>query len=176
MARRHVLLFIFFSGFYARAEFPRDWFGHWRGVVTMTTAESREQQEFAMNLEIAPIAKSKNIKWHIQYEGEPVRQYVLRPVPKYKDTYVLDEKNGILIGHYFLGGVLQSAFTVNGRLFKMELRLEQDGHIKQTGVVYELQAPINSGGGNVPPVQSFKLYSCDEALLERVNQPVEKIR
>jgi hypothetical protein len=149
----------------AQAGFPEDWFGRWTGQVEFVSL-GQEGRAFSMMLEIRPIPNSDHLSWRIQYEGEPVRNYEMIPTDPASGHYLLDEKNGILIDHYFINGALHSMFVINGKSFETRLELV-NGKLSDRTVSYDVTSPRASGGQELPTVHSFAFRSCQSALLTR---------
>lgn len=102
-----------------------EWHGQWRGTLTIAGAA----QTIPMGLDIEPIEGRDALAWRIIYgEGSSrqVRDYELLPGDA-PGRFVIDEKNGILLDARLEGGVLVSAFEVQGNTLvaRYELRGEE---------------------------------------------------
>jgi hypothetical protein len=140
---------------------------------------------FSMQLRIAPAETPDRLTWEITYESDAggpaakqVRPYELLAVDAAAGRFAIDEKNGIVIDAGLAGGrTLSSHFEVQNVMITASYRLEPAADQPATSpadrIVVELHTflvdePRTSGGGNTPPVKSWRLASVQRAELQRV--------
>jgi hypothetical protein len=158
-----LLLALVLSSTSAYAEpIPASWHGTWKGILEYRLG-GQPAVRSSMTLIIEPVS-SDTLRWAIQYEGQPVRDYAMKH--QQGGHYIVDEKNGILIDHVFVDGVLYSQFEVMGRRFTIEHRLVE-GKIVESGNTFQIEGARESGGQTVPEVRSYPLVSYQRAVLTR---------
>lgn len=166
------LLFLLFSltaG--AQPTFPGSFTGHWQGEIIWHRPGTPEPRKFKMQLLIAPVDTANHYTWKIIYgdKGEDTRPYELKPVDAQKGHWVVDEKNGILLDQYFIGGKLHSVFSVGGSTIVNSYWLEGENlHVEF--VSYPAKAVRISGAGTeeTPTVESYGVRSYQKGILTRV--------
>jgi hypothetical protein len=102
---------------------PVEWHGRWTGTLKITPVAG-EAQETPMEMVIEPLKDSKNYRWRIVYGKGPAREYELIPQEK-ANHFVIDEKNGLLIDAWLIGGTVHSFFQVAESM--IPVRYERNG-------------------------------------------------
>lgn len=141
-----------------------EWVGKWEGTVTALSG-SRGRQALKKTLEVSP--SQEGISWKITYEGEPTRDYVLKPVEGQSGRFILDEKNSILLEMQLVDDTFYSAFQINGRIFVMTTRKSGD-EIIEDSPAFDLASASRSGSDFSGPVFAFPLSSIQRSILKRV--------
>lgn len=143
---------------------PERWNGVWRGSLTLNPPLKNFPATSPMELRIAPHEKEKgHWSWAIAYSGQPERGYELVAVPEKPGTFVMDEKNGILLDATLDGAELLSAFEVGGRLLLTRYTLTA------SGIHYQTQT-FQRGELGPHQVASWKATSTQTALLKRAKR------
>jgi hypothetical protein len=138
---------------------PKAWHGVWRGSLTLRPPLKNFPETLAMELRITP--KEKNTwSWTLAYSGQPERLYELQAVADKPGTFVLDEKNGILLDAVLENNELLTAFEVEGRLLLTRYTLVA------SGIQYETQT-FQRGELSPQKVASWKSQRLQSALLKR---------
>ena len=115
-----------------------------------------------MELKIA--AKDKGRwSWTIVYSGQPERAYELVAVPDSPGSFVLDERNGILLDVRLENNELLSAFEVGGRLLLTRYTLQAE----LSSLRYQPQT-FQKGEMGPQKVASWKTTTLQSATLKRV--------
>lgn len=102
-------------------DFPKSWLGAYSG--TMYILKSNNVDTVDVKFEFLETQNQKRWTYRMTYKspkyGDIVKDYeLIKPDSLKEDTYLLDEKNGILIEEIILGNTLYSSFSVSGyRLF-----------------------------------------------------------
>ena len=101
---------------------PPEWFGHWKGQVTIYGGRNAsDQPSFDMELIVEPTEVPGTNRWTLLYQGaagRSERNYVLICKDATRGEFVIDEKNGIVLQAGLLGDVLSSHFvTQNQRIW-----------------------------------------------------------
>ncbi len=112
----------------AAAAGPADWTGTWKGTCRLTPPH-QGIAEFPMTLTIGATAKPDALRWMLVYETgtRDVRDYELLAVDAAAGTYVIDEKNGLLLDAAFSDGVLYAPFTIGKVLITATYRVDESG-------------------------------------------------
>ncbi len=110
-----------------------------------------------MELRITP--KENDIwSWVLAYSGQPERLYELKAVTDKPGTFILDEKNGILLDAVLENSELLTAFEVEGRLLLTRYTLVT------SGIHYETRT-FQRGELGPHKIASWKSQSLQNALL-----------
>jgi len=166
------LLFLFTLS--ARAqEFPKQFTGNWKGELLWYQVGKKEPQKVAMELHIHPADTINQYTWQLAYgkPGEDMRPYILKPVDTAKGHWVIDERNGIVLDQYWIGGKFCSAFTVKTSTITDCYWIE--GGKMHIEFITTAAKPINTTGGStkdIPPVDSYAVKSYQKAILTRVKK------
>ena len=150
-------------------EFPRDFSGHWKGVLMWYPAD-KPVQSVDMQLIIQPLDTPGRYSWRMVYgkPGEDERPYTLQPVDSAKGHWVVDEHNGILLDGFWRGNRFTSVFSVQGTVITEVMWLENDA--LQVEFISHGEAPVRESGGNgpeIPKARSFQLRGYQRAMLYR---------
>ena len=150
--------------------FPADFTGHWEGELQWFRAGSKGPQKVKMQLVIQPTDSLGVYSWQLVYGsgGTDNRSYSIRLADTARGHWVVDEKNGIFLDHYWLGGRLSTAFTVQQTTI---VNTYYRAGKKLAVEFYSLSAqPARQSGGtsaDVPPVASYALKGFQKALLKK---------
>ncbi len=118
---RAIITFFFiltyFSNAFSQDEFPESWLGTYRGNMHILRANSDKTDTVDVTFEF--LATKHPLKWtyRMTYKspkyGDMVKDYeLIKPDSLAKDSYLLDEKDGIFIEVVVMGNTLYSAFSV----------------------------------------------------------------
>lgn len=162
--------FLFFFSSFAQTSFPKDFLGHWEGTLNWYQAGKKTPQQVKMQLIIKPTDSASAYTWQIIYgnKGEDNRPYLLRPVDTAKGHWQVDERNGIVLDQYFIGGRFTSAFTVQTTTIVDSYWREGKNLIAE---FYGLTVkPVNTTGNGTedsPKVDSYGTKSYQRAVMKR---------
>lgn len=162
--------FLFSLCSFAQSSFPKDFVGHWEGTLHWYRAGNGTPQKVKMQLIIKPADSANTYTWQIIYgdKGEDNRPYVLKPVDTAKGHWQVDERNGIVLDQYFIGGRFTSAFTVQTTTIVDSYWREGKNVIAE---FYGLTAkPVNTTGNDTedsPKVDSYGTKSYQRAVMKR---------
>ena len=154
--------------------FPASWVGRWKGDVEVLGTNG-DAPKFTKELVIAPTEAADRFTWTIIYEGASGRQerpYTLVVKDAAAGLYEIDEKNGIVLPSRMLGGVMHTAFTVQGARITTREEVVGAGTSDER-MLFELATfsddqPIKTGGGDAPEVLGWRPTSVQRATLRRV--------
>ncbi|MEM6298482.1 MAG: hypothetical protein AAF740_07330 [Bacteroidota bacterium] len=109
------------------AEFPEDYFGIYKGILTINQA-SGEVQEIPMEFHLLATDTAQRFVYKLVYNGQP-RNYMLIEKDAEKGIYTVDENNGIILPSRYIDRTLYSYFQVgesflNSRLSFSKKKLE----------------------------------------------------
>ena len=154
------------------ADFPADFVGVWQGEVTVYNAGGKQQQA-AMELRIAAIDDS-TYTYEILYgqDTTQTRRYIIKRGAEGPHHWVCDERNGIFLDGYHVGGLYQSVFTVMGSTLVGSLAHRGD-FLEYTFQTFAAEPVRASGGANdadqeVPEVKSYGVKAVNRAELHRL--------
>jgi hypothetical protein len=146
------------------AQFPADWVGRYEGPLEIT--RPGEPMVVPMTIEIAPTDSADRWHWHIQYEGQPVREYML--VRQQDGSWMIDEQNSIVLPLAVRGNRAFSAFSVSGSLLVATYTRTARG-LDFEVITLPAEAAATSGGeGPVPTVGIFPQMGYQRGELARV--------
>lgn len=165
--------FLFLSLFtFAQTTFPKDFIGHWEGTLNWYQTGKKTPQKVKMQLIIKPADSANTYTWQIIYgdKGEDNRPYILKPVDTAKGHWQVDERNGIVLDQYFIGGRFTSAFTVQTTTIVDAYWREGKNLIAE---FYSMTAkPVNTSGEGTddsPKVDSYGTKSYQRAVMKKKN-------
>lgn len=150
-------------------EFPGSFVGCWEGALLWYQA-GKEPRKVPMQLVVQPSDSAGQFTWRMVYgeQGADNRPYLLKPVDTARGHWVIDERNGIVLDQYWIGGRLTGAFTVQGTTIISSYGLQG------AELVVEFQsmgsAPIHTTGGgaaDIPPVDSYAVKGYQRAVLKK---------
>ena len=149
-------------------EFPDGWLGRWEGKLLIKTAS--QSNEIDMTLEIQSIS-DKTWQWSIIYgtgSSKIEKQYELISVSPEKGTYILDEKNTIVLDMLFRNNTFFSVFSVAPNLVFAEYRMENRKIYFQV-ISSDINNPNVTGseGDNSAIVNSYVIHNTQTAVLEK---------
>lgn len=148
------------------ADFPADWVGRYEGPLEIT--RPGEPLIVPMSIEIAPTDSDTQWHWRIQYEGQPVREYLLVRQPD--DTWKIDEQNSIALPLAVRGNHAISAFSVGGSLLVATYTRTAAGLGFEITTLPVESAATSGGEGATPEVGIFPLMGYQHGELLRVEQ------
>ena len=101
---------------------PDAFLGHWQGTLRITPVQDKTGNtpqpkggEVPMEIHIEKLAEGKGYTWRLIYNTGPrreVREYVLLPDAKQPNSFVMDERNGIMMDARLVGQGLFTQFKV----------------------------------------------------------------
>lgn len=116
---RSALLLAFILSFSLCAtaqKFPEDFTGRWQGTLQWFKESSKIPQTVPMQLNVLPADTAGQFTWQLVYgnNAEDNRPYLLKPVDTAKGHWVIDERDGLVLDCFWIGGRLCSSFSVGG--------------------------------------------------------------
>jgi hypothetical protein len=161
----------------AQARFPQDFMGHWQGELSWYRPGTAAPKKFTMQLLIQPADSAGRYTWKIIYgdKGEDTRPYELKAVDSATGHWVVDEKNGILLDQYLIGGKLFCAFSVGGTTIVNSYG-RKGAELAVEFTSFPAKAVRTSGAGTEesPTVESYAVRSYQKGTLTRV-KPQQKL-
>lgn len=164
-----ILLLVAANSAFAQ-DFPLPFIGHWKGELLWYKTGTASPQTVPMQLIIQPADTVGHYTWQIIYgaNNSDNRPYLLKPVDTDKGHWLIDERNGIRIDQYWVGGRFASAFTVQSTTIVDSYWIEGDSLIAE---FYSLSAaPVSSTGSGtdeVPTVKSYAAKGYQRAVLRK---------
>lgn len=163
----------FFAGLLAaRAQsgFPESWVGIWKGTLAWYPGGGAAARTVNMELHIAPADTVGQYQWRIVYgqPGEDNRPYLLKAVDTAKGHWVVDERNGIVLDQYWMGGKLSGSFSL-GKTQLVNTYWIENGELQVEFFSLNTVPVRTSGEGTEesPKVDSYRLSSYQRARLRR---------
>ena len=157
------------------AVFPEAWRGRWTGLLEVQRG-ARTLQTADMTLEILPLDSAGCYTWRLTYAQvgpQDVRPYVVCPADTLGEHWRIDERNGIVLDAYVLGGALYSRFEVMSNLLLTRDELRGDTLFHEIVSGGAAAAPTGDTvlpqGDTIPPVGSYGLSSRQVARLVRAS-------
>lgn len=151
-------------------KFPQNFVGSWKGTMQWMVA-GKPTKTFTMQLHINPADTAGQYTWQIIYGDDNTdnRPYILKPVDTAKGYWVVDERNGIVLGSYIHGNCLQGAFTVHENTIVDNYCVEGDS-MQVEFFTIKLEDKKQSGKGNddVPFVDSYRLSGYQKGILTKI--------
>ncbi len=166
-----LLLLCVLGCFSAQAQtFPEPFIGHWKGELLWYQTGKAMPQKVAMELHIQPTDTMHHFTWQMVYgkPGEDLRPYILKPVDTAKGHWMVDERNGIVLDQYWIGGKFCSSFTVQASTITDCYWIEGDKMIVE--FITTSAKAINTTGGtskDIPAVESYAVKSYQKAVLTK---------
>lgn len=158
----------------AQKDFPASFVGHWKGELSWYRQGASAPRKFTMQLLVQPSDSADRYTWKIVYgdKGEDTRPYEMMAVDTATGHWVVDEKNGILLDQYFIGGKLYSAFSVGGTTIVNAYWRTGNG-LAVEFASFPSKAVRTSGAGTEesPTVESYAVRSYQKGILTRVKPP-----
>ena len=157
---------------FAQQNFIQSFLGHWQGELLWYQTGKPEPQKVKMQLIIKPTDTANVYTWQIIYgdKGEDNRPYLLKPVDMAKGHWRVDERNGIFLDQYLVGGRFTSAFTVQSSTIVDSYWREGEALIAE---FYSLTAkPVATTGNGTdesPKVASYGTKGYQRAVLKKAN-------
>lgn len=161
-------LFFFAANAFCQ-EFPSGFAGHWQGELQWFKAGSTVPQKVNMQLIIQKTDTPGTWHWQLVYGKQSVdsRPYLLRAIDSVKGHWVVDERNGILLDHYWIGNRLAGSFSVEGTTILNSFRREGDSLVVE--FYSNGSGPVRTSGGSndIPAVNSFAAKAYQYAILKK---------
>lgn len=150
--------------------FPASFTGHWKGKLHWVRA-GKATQEFSMQLKITATDSADMFTWTIIYgdSSKDERPYILKPVDKTKNHWIIDEQNGIVLDNYVAANCLQGIFTVAGNTILDNYCIE-NGKMNVQFFAVKMADKTTTGKGTEasPTVDSYRMTGYQYGLLEKV--------
>ncbi|MGZ5287820.1 MAG: hypothetical protein ACXWB9_11565 [Flavisolibacter sp.] len=165
-----IMTVLLFSGLTTFAQnFPSDFLGHWEGELQWYKTGNKAPQNIKMQLVIQKTDTAGTYLWKLVYgeQNTDNRPYLLKAIDTAKGHWVVDERNGILLDHYWVGNRLTGAFTVENTTILNSFRLEGDALLVE---FYSTSAkPVRTSGGSsdIPSVFSYQAKAYQLAVLKK---------
>lgn len=164
-----LLLIFVLSCFSAQAQtFPEPFIGHWKGELLWYQTGKTTPQKVAMELHIQPTDTAQQFTWQLVYgkPGEDSRPYILKPVDTAKGHWAIDERNGIVLNQYWIGGQFCGSFTVQTSTITNCYRIE-DGKLLVEFITTSAKPASITGGtaATIPAVDSYAVKGYQKAVL-----------
>ena len=169
---KYIFSVLFFSiALYSQAQqFPDNFIGHWEGELQWYSTGKSESQKVNMQLIVSATDSSHQYNWQLIYgkKNQDNRPYVLKRIDSAKMHWVIDERNGILLDHYWIGDCFVGSFTVQNSTITNNFRREGDHMIIEFyGIGIN---PVSISGGkseDVPEVRSYAVRTYQRAVLKK---------
>lgn len=145
-----------------------NWTGIWAGELIIYNAPGYEKiSSLHMELHISKTDSVGLYNWHIIYgdSAKDHRKYLLRTIDESKGKYLIDEKNGILLGADMLGSKLISRFIVQGSMLDITYEMENDKIIFEVFAGSDTPEQTTTGSEENISVSSFKVTNYQKAVL-----------
>ncbi len=155
--------------------FPNDWLGYWEGEVEIHDVNGITQK-LPIALDHQKTDTLGTYLWAIIYGEDTIagrRQYYLKEVPDEKGHYIVDEKNTILLDHYYINGHLFSQFEVKGT--HITSMMYKEGDQMHFDIISSKFNPIRTthdtiyNGEEIPEVKGFQTVRLQTAVLSKKN-------
>ncbi len=155
---------------FARAQnFPSDFEGHWQGELQWFKPGNAKAQRVNMQLIIQKTDTAGTWQWQLVYgeQNKDNRPYLLKAVDTAKGHWVIDERNGILLDHFWVGNRLAGAFTVEHTTIINAFRREGDAILVEFYSTGSKEIRSSGGSGAIPPVSSYQAKAYQFAVLKK---------
>lgn len=159
------------------SSFPQDFLGHWKGTLLWYSGATKEPQTVMMQLIIKPTDSANTYTWQLIYgdKEQDNRPYILKPVDTAKGHWQVDERNGIVLDQYFVGGRFTSAFTVQSTTIVDSYWREGEKLVVEFhSLSAKPVATTGNGTDDSPKVDSYAMKGFQRAVLKRVDQAKKK--
>ena len=155
----------------AQESFPKSFVGSWSGTLDWYESGKKDPKKVAMRLLVRPTDTASVYTWQLQYGegGRDNRPYLLKPVDTLNGHWRVDERNGILLDHYWLGNRLSVAFTVQSTTIFNTYRIEGETLVVEfQSLAAKPVATTGFGTEESPHVASYGAKFYQRAVLKRV--------
>jgi hypothetical protein len=165
---------------------PDAFLGRWQGTLRISPVEDKTGNtpppkggDVPMELHIEPLADGKGHTWRIIYNTGPrreVRDYVLLPNAKQPNSFVIDERNGMLIDARLVGQGLFTQFKLQDARKTQEslilARYERRGDALEVEILaFDVKSPrVTKDSQGKYEVASYVLQVVQRAELKQVPQ------
>jgi hypothetical protein len=144
--------------------FPDSWTGEYEGGLYINKNGLAMDTNF-MKMRIHRLDINRTA-FHIKYQSDSNwREYEIKP-GKTNSHWIMDEKNSILLDHYFQNNEFSSVFSVNESMLKANYRKQGDTIIS-TITTYPLQYVKETGDSVTYTIKSYKEQLVQRAVLIR---------
>jgi len=147
-------------------DFPKDYFGIYKGDLQMQSAMGK--QVIPMEFHLLPTDSIGRYKYILVYgdgERRQERLYFLVEKDKDKGRYVIDEDNGILLEASYFGNKLYCLFEVSGNLLTTFITFEEES-LNFEITVAKLENPLETKDLEEGiPVISYPIFTRQWAVL-----------
>ncbi len=152
-------------------DFPEDYLGQWQGKLHIYRGKALvDSVDMTLGIEALD---SGRYTWDLRYGilGADARPYVLAKADSSGTHWQIDERNGIVLNAYDLGGVFYSCFEVMGSL--LYTRDERRGEELHHEIISGPFRASSTGdlvlpkGDTIPKVNNYPLKSRQVAVLRR---------
>ncbi len=155
----------------SQTTFPDDFLGNWKGIMNWYSIQKAGLQQVPMELHVHASGDStEQYSWQIIYgeDRKDQRPYTLKPAGSGRGHWVIDENNGILLDHYWLGSVFSGVFSIDNSTVLSSFRIEDDQLIVEF-FGFKTPAVSISGGKSpeVPKVESYQMGSYQRGVLRK---------
>lgn len=163
---RLTFIFLFFSisSFFTQA-FPEGWTGKYTGTMEIINGENK--QTVAVDFEMKELQKDSAWSYIMTYKpiGKDaiVKDYIIKRTGA-SWTFLLDEKDGILIDMRLMGNILYDFYEVNGMFFTSRLSKEKKG------LYFELMGGLKSDFRKSETIENemTEVYAYPPTFVQRV--------
>lgn len=158
------------TGLVRAQDFPERFIGHWEGELIWFQAGKKLPQKVNMQLIIGLSDTAGQYTWQLIYgrKNEDNRPYLLKAVDTSRGHWIIDERDGIILDHYWTGNRFTGAFTVQSTTILNSFWLEGDRLLVE--FFSAGTTPVRKSGGaskEVPVVESYGIKSFQKALLRK---------
>ena len=144
--------------------FPDSWNGDYSGILYVTKNGKSMDSNF-MQLRIYRLDMERTA-FYIKYQSDSNwREYEIKE-GKTNSHWIMDEKNSILLDHYFQNEELSSIFSVNESLLKANYRKDGD-EIVSTITTYPMQFTKETGDSVSYKIKTYKEQLVQRAILKK---------
>jgi hypothetical protein len=151
--------------------FPEAFMGRWKGEITWYQQGKAAPQKIPAQLRVLPADSAGHFTWQIIYGAEEKdnRPYILKPVDTAKGHWVIDERNGIVLDQYWIGGRFSGAFRLEAVTIVNSYWIEGEELMIEFYTISN-KSPNRTGEGTdaSPHVDSFRLGGYQKGVLRKV--------
>ena len=151
--------------------FPDAFVGRWKGEITWYQSGKPAPQKIPAQLRVLAADSAGHFTWQIIYGAEEKdnRPYILKPIDSAKGHWVIDERNGIVLDQYWLGGRFSGAFRLEAVTIVNSYWIEGEELMIEFYTISN-KSPNRTGEGTEasPHVDSFRLGGYQKGVLRKV--------
>jgi hypothetical protein len=157
--------------------FPSQFIGAWQGTLRWYVMGSDSAKDVAMRFELFPTDTPNVYSYKVVYGagGQDERPYILKKIDSVKNTWLIDERNGIVLTAHWVGNKLVSSFSIMKNVVVSEMFII-NGDLCINFTSYSLSGSLKTGGlpPDIPGVESFKVKSIQTAVLKLQPHAIKK--